>query len=59
MCGCGESGNNGNIMSQDMPMMVVTDMFGADIDSASESGLSDRDSMSTFDPSGNVLNDND
>jgi hypothetical protein len=52
-------GNNGNIESPDMPMMVVPDMFGADFDSASESGLNDRDAMSTTTPTGDVSNDND
>jgi hypothetical protein len=53
------SGNNGDIKSPDMPMMVVPDMFGADFDSANESGLSDRDAMSTFVANGDVRNDND
>jgi hypothetical protein len=52
-------GNNGNIESPDAPMMTVPDMFGADFDSASESGLNDRDSMSTTVSTGDVKNDND
>lgn len=59
MCGCGEAGNFGDIKSQDAPMMVMQDMFGADFDSASESGLDDRDSMSTTVSTGDVKNDND
>ena len=59
MCGCGEAGNNGDIKSPDMPMMVVSDMFGGDIDSMNESGLDDRDSMSTSTSTGAVINDND
>lgn len=59
MCGCGMGGNNGNIESPDMPMMVVPDMFGADFDSANESGIMDRDSSSTYVSTGDVKNDND
>jgi len=59
ICGCGKSGLNGNIESPDMPMMVISNSFGADIDSASESGLTDRDSESTYNPSGEVEDDND
>lgn len=59
MCGCGMGGNNGNIESPDTPMMIVPDIFGADFDSASESGLNDRDSMSTTVSTGDVKNDND
>jgi len=59
MCGCGMGGNNGNIESPNSPMMVVPDIFGADIDSMMNSGLDDRDSYSTTTPTGAVIDDND
>jgi hypothetical protein len=59
MCGCGMGGNNGNIESPDTPMMVISDIFGGDIDSMDESGLDDSDSMSTSTSTGAVINDND
>lgn len=59
MCGCGMGGNNGNIESPDSPMMIVPDIFGADIDSMINSGLDDRDSYSTTTSTGAVINDND
>ena len=48
-----------NIVNSSDPMIMVSDMFGADIDSASKSGLTDRDAESTFNVSGAVENDND
>lgn len=59
MCGCGEAGNNGDIKSQDMPMMVISDMFGADLDEMGAGGINDRDSESTTTLSGDVVNDAD
>jgi hypothetical protein len=59
MCGCGMGGNNGNIESPDTPMMVISDIFGGDIDSMDESGLDDNDSMSTSTSTGAVISDND
>jgi len=58
MCGCGKAGN-GDITSPDTPMMVITNIFGGDIDSMDESGLDDSDSMSTSTSTGAVINDND
>lgn len=29
ICGCGMSGNNGDIKSPDMPMIVIPDIFNA------------------------------
>lgn len=48
-----------NIVDNQEPMMILTDMFGADADSAKESGLTDRDAQSTFVSTGDVKNDND
>lgn len=48
-----------NIENSFDPMMVLTDMFGADADSTKESGLTDRDAQSTFVSTGDVKNDND
>jgi hypothetical protein len=48
-----------NILDNQQPMIVITDMFGADLDSATESGLTDRDATSTFVSTGDVKNDND
>ena len=59
MCGCGMGGNNGNIESPNAPMMVISDIFGGDIDGMNESGLDDNDSMSTSTSTGAVINDND
>jgi hypothetical protein len=59
MCGCGESGNFGDIKSQDAPMFTIGDIFGADIDELSGGGMEDRDSESTYNPSGEVEDDND
>ena len=59
ICGCGMSGLNGNIESPDTPMMVVPNIFGGDIDDLSSSGIEDRDSESTYNPSGEVEDDND
>lgn len=59
MCGCGMGGNNGDVQSPDSPMMVISDMFGGDMDSMMDSGLNDRDSLSTTTSTGAVINDND
>jgi hypothetical protein len=59
MCGCGDSSNFGDIKSQDAPMFTIGDIFGGDIDDLSESGIRDRDSESTYNPSGEVEDDND
>jgi hypothetical protein len=59
MCGCGMGGNNGNIESPNTPMMVIPNIFGGDIDSMSSSGIQDQDSESTYNPSGEVEDDND
>jgi hypothetical protein len=53
------SGLNGNIESPDTPMMVVPNIFGGDIDDLSSGGIEDRDSESTYNPSGEVEDDND
>jgi hypothetical protein len=52
-------GNNGDMQSPDSPMMVVSDMFGGDMDSMMNGGLNDRDSLSTTTSTGAVKNDND
>jgi hypothetical protein len=48
-----------NIENSSDPMLVQPDMFGADMDSTRNSGLTDRDAMSTSELTGNVKNDND
>lgn len=48
-----------NVENSFDPMLVQPDMFGADMDSASNSGLTDRDAVSTSEVTGNVKNDND
>jgi len=52
-------GNNSNIESPDTPMMVIGNIFGGDIDRLSSGGIQDRDSESTYSPSGEVKDDND
>jgi len=59
MCGCGEAGNSGDIKSPDSPMLTIGNMFGGDIDRLDGSGIDDRDSESTYNPSGEVEDDND
>ena len=59
VCGCGMGGNNQQIESPDTPMMGIGNMFGGDIDRLSSGGIQDRDSESTYSPSGEVKDDND
>lgn len=45
MCGCGMSGNNGDMQSPDSPMMVVSDIFSGSMDSHNQQMQSSSNAM--------------